>query len=256
MQVQPSMSVDTASAALTTMNSRVVSAVTVVVLLHAALIALLVTIRNEPPARPLESHSITAELLSPAPAAAPAALQSSAPAPKPAPSVPHAKPKVEPKPAPIPKTKSEPLPQAAAPSPNVVAPSEPAPSASTAPTAPAAAEAPAGPATGAAGGPATGRETLAIAAPKDVAHLDCSISKPAYPALSQRRGEAGTAYVRFVVGLTGRIEDVELKKSSGFSRLDEAAMAAMRASACRPYVENGTPVRAAYTQPFTFGFND
>ncbi|HLX01525.1 MAG TPA: TonB family protein, partial [Trinickia sp.] len=73
---------------------------------------------------------------------------------------------------------------------------------------------------------------------------------------SQRRGEAGTAYVRFVVGLTGKIEDVELRKSSGFSRLDEAAMAAMRASACRPYVENGTPVRAAYTQPFTFGFND
>jgi periplasmic protein TonB len=248
MQVQPSVSVDASSAALTTMNPRVVSAVTVVVLLHAALIALLVTIRNEPPTRPLESRSITAELLS----AAPAALQSSAPAPKPAPPVPHVKPKIEPKPVPVPKMKSEPLPQAAAPSPNAVVPSEPT---SPAPTAPPAA-APATPATGAPGGPATGRETLAIAAPKDVAHLDCNITKPTYPALSQRRGEAGTAYVRFVVGLTGKIEDVELKKSSGFSRLDEAAMAAMRASACRPYVENGTPVRAAYTQPFTFGFND
>nr|WP_242540130.1 energy transducer TonB [Trinickia mobilis] len=233
------------------MSPRVVSAVTVVVLLHAALIALLVTIRNEPPLRPLESRSITAELLSPAPAA-PAALQSTAPAPTPAPPVPRVKPKVEPKPTPIPKTKSEPLPQAATPSPYERAPSEPAPPATPA----SAGAAPAGPATAAPAAPATGRETLAIAAPKDVAHLDCDITKPAYPALSQRRGEAGTAYVRFVVGLTGKIEDVELKKSSGFSRLDEAAMAAMRASACRPYVENGTSMRAAYTQPFTFGFND
>jgi protein TonB len=229
------------------MNSRVVSAVTVVVLVHAALIALLVTIRNEPPARALESRAITAELLSPAPAAAPVAVQS--PAPQPAPRV---KPQAELKPVPAPKVKSEPLPQDATPSLNAPAPSElapPAPAASPAPPATqAAAAAPAG--------PAVDRETLAIAAPKEVAHLDCSIAKPAYPSLSRRRGEAGTASVHFVVGLTGKIEGIELKKSSGFSRLDEAAMAAMRASACRPYVENGTPVLATYTQPFTFGFDD
>src|SRR5689334_10928571 len=118
MQAQPSVTVGASPAALTTMNPRVVSAITVVALLHAALIALLLTIRNEPPQRPLESRSITAELLSPAPAAAPAALQSAAPAPKPVPPVPRVKPKVEPKPTPVPKTKSEPLPQAAAPSPH------------------------------------------------------------------------------------------------------------------------------------------
>ncbi|TKC77984.1 TonB family protein [Trinickia terrae] len=247
MQVQPSVAAGASPAALTPMNPRVVSAIAVVVLLHAALVAFLLTVRNELPSRPLESRSITAELLSPAPAAAPAALRS--PAPKPVPPAPHVKPKLEPKPTPAPKTKPEPLPQAAAPSPNAPATPEPA-----APTPPAPATA--APAAAAPAGPAIGRETMAIAAPKDVAHLDCSIAKPLYPALSQRRGEAGTAYVHFVVGLTGKIEDIELKKSSGFSRLDDAALSAMHSSACRPYVENGSPVRAAYTQPFTFGFND
>ena len=236
------------------MNTRVVSAVAFVVLFHAALIVLLLTVRDEPPSRPLESHSITAELLSAAPAVAPAALQSAAPAPKPAPPVPHPKPKVETHPTPVVKrTTPEPSPLVAVPAPNAAATPEstpaPPPAAPTTNAPPAAAAA-------AASAPAIGRDTLTIAAPKDVAHLDCSIAKPEYPTLSQRRGEAGTAYVRFVVGLTGKIEDIELKKSSGFARLDDAALAAMRASACHPYVENGAPVRAAYTQPFTFGFTD
>ena len=93
---------------------------------------------------------------------------------------------------------------------------------------------------------------MALNAPKNVSHLDCRIVAPDYPARSKRLGETGTAYVRFVVGLAGEIEDVELKKSSGFERLDNAALEAMRASTCKPYTENGTPVRAAYTQPFDF----
>ena len=80
---------------------------------------------------------------------------------------------------------------------------------------------------------------MEINAPKDVAHLECNIAKPDYPALSRRRGEAGTALVKFVVGLTGKIENIELKKSSGSSRLDDAALDAMRSSACKPYMENG-----------------
>jgi protein TonB len=108
----------------------------------------------------------------------------------------------------------------------------------------------------AAAAPAIGRPTMEISAPKNVAHLDCSIAKPDYPALSRRRGETGTAYVRFVVGLTGSLENIELKKSSGFDRLDDAALAAVRATTCKPYVENGVPIRAAYTQPYQFGLDD
>jgi protein TonB len=100
------------------------------------------------------------------------------------------------------------------------------------------------------------QETLAIGAPKSIEHVECGIVKPDYPAISRRRGETGTASVRFVIGVTGAIESAELAKSSGYERLDHAALAAMRASSCRPYVENGAPLRVTSTQPFVFALDD
>ena len=226
------------------MKSHAVKATAAVVAIHIALLAVILTVRNEPTVHPLESRTMTAELLSPAPVAATVALQSIAPPPpKPTPPVPHVKPKVQPRPTP--KPMQMPLPVAASPSSTAPAPAESAPPAPAAPAAPAAAAA-----------PAIGRPTMEISAPKNVSHLDCNIAKPDYPALSRRRGETGTAYVRFVVGLTGNLENVELKKSSGYDRLDDAALAAVRASACKPYLENGVPIRAAYTQPYQFGLSD
>jgi protein TonB len=176
--------------------------------------------------------------------AAPAAVQSVAPPPPtPAPPV-HTKPKVQPKPTP--KPTPAPLREAPAPSPVTIAPPQPA-----APAAPVAPPTPAAPAA-----PAISRQTMEVSAPKNVSHLDCKIAKPDYPALSRRRGETGTAYVKFVVGLTGKLENIELKKSSGFSRLDDAALAAAHASACKPYLEDGQPIRAAYTQPYNFNLED
>ena len=110
--------------------------------------------------------------------------------------------------------------------------------------------------TAAAAAAAQGKPTMELNVPKNVSHLDCRIEQPEYPTLSKRHGETGTVYVRFVVGLSGRIEDIELKQTSGYGRLDDAALAAMHDSACKPYLENGTPVRAAYTQPFNFSLND
>ncbi|MEX3815287.1 energy transducer TonB [Paraburkholderia sp. BR13439] len=228
-------------------NSRALTATAVVAAVHVALLAVIMTLRHEPVQVALESHVMTAELLPPAPIAAPAALQSIAPPPpQPTPPV-HTKPKVQPKPAPTPKPTPTPtpLPEAAAPSPTPVAAPDPTPPAPAAPATPPAAAA-----------PAIGKQTMDISAPKNVSHLDCNIAHPDYPALSRRRGEAGTAYVHFVVGLTGKLEGIELKKSSGFSRLDDSAVAAVRASACKPYLENGEPVRAAYTQPFNFNLTD
>ena len=238
------------------MNLRVVSAAGAVVAIHVALLAVVLATRNEPVPRALESRTITAELLSPAPVAAPVAIKSTPTPPKPVPPVPQAKPKVQPRPTP--KPAPTPLPEAAAPSQHEIAAPEPPPPAPPAPAPAALAPATAAPATAApaTAAPAVGKPTMAQSAPKSVAHLDCSIVTPDYPALSKRRGETGTAYVRFVVGLTGTIESIELKKSSGYNRLDDAAVAAMHDSACKPYVENGEPVRATYTQPFTFGLTD
>jgi protein TonB len=221
------------------LNLRVIGAVIAVVALHVALLIFSLTLRDTPP-RPVEARTITAELISalPQPVAAPAVIQSTPTPPPPKP--------VPPKPTPKPKAQSHvkpalaptPMPvQTDAPSTLAAAAPEPAPAPSSPP-------------------PAIGRPTLPEGAPKDVSHLDCNISAPEYPALSRRRNETGTAVVRFVVGLTGRIENIELKKTSGSSRLDDAALDAMRASACKPYKENGEPVRAAYSQPFVFSLDD
>ena len=217
-----------------------------VIAIHIALLALVLTARETPP-RPVESKTITAQLISeapPQPAAAAPALESRPVPPTPVPP----KPKPTPKPRQItpPRAKAPPvaLPETTAPSPVAAAASDSAPPAPAAPAAPAQAA------------PAIGRPTMAISAPKDVAHLECNIATPDYPVLSRRRGESGTAVVKFVVGLTGKIENIELKRSSGSSRLDDAALDAMRASACKPYKENGEAIRAAYSQPFVFGLNE
>lgn len=227
------------------MNRRVVTAVILVVALHVSLIAVMLSKRDVTVPVALQSQTITAELLQPEPVAAPAALQSTPtpPPPKPLPQV-RQKPKLQPKPKPTP----TPLPVAQAPSEHQI--EAPAPAAPTPPAPPAPTAAPP------AAAPAQGKPTMALNAPKNVSHLDCRITQPDYPMLSRRRGESGTAYVHFVVGLTGQIENIELKKSSGYDRLDDAALTAMHDSSCKPYLENGAPVRAAYTQPFAFSLQD
>ncbi len=49
--------------------------------------------------------------------------------------------------------------------------------------------------------------------------------KPPYPALSRRLNEQGKTTVRVLIGVDGLPQRVEIAKSSGFDRLDQAAMA-------------------------------
>ena len=48
--------------------------------------------------------------------------------------------------------------------------------------------------------------------------------KPAYPALSKRLGEQGKVIVRVLIGADGAAQQAELRQSSGFDRLDQAAL--------------------------------
>lgn len=50
---------------------------------------------------------------------------------------------------------------------------------------------------------------------------------PSYPQLSRRLGEEGQVLVRVQVSADGKVLSVELKQSSGFERLDEAALKAV-----------------------------
>ena len=49
--------------------------------------------------------------------------------------------------------------------------------------------------------------------------------KPPYPALSKRLGEQGKVIVRVLIGVDGTAQKTEIKQSSGFDRLDQAALA-------------------------------
>ena len=51
---------------------------------------------------------------------------------------------------------------------------------------------------------------------------------PAYPAVSKRAGEQGRVMLRVRVDASGVVEAIELQATSGFPRLDEAALAAVR----------------------------
>ncbi|MFM0321196.1 energy transducer TonB [Caballeronia glebae] len=224
-------------------NPRVIAACVAVLAIHAALLGVALTMRNAPLPRPIEAKSITAQLISetPQPAPQPVAVETPPPpkpVPKPVPKpqpTPKVKPKIEPKPTPMPVTEAPSQIAAPAPEPTPPAPPQPAPP-------PAA--------------PAIGKPSMDLAAPKNVAHLSCNIAQPDYPAMAKRRGETGTAVIRLTVGLSGKIENATLQKSSGSSRLDDAALEAVRGSACSPYKENGEAIRASATVPFVFSLND
>ena len=48
--------------------------------------------------------------------------------------------------------------------------------------------------------------------------------KPSYPAMSKRLGEQGKVVVRVLIGVDGVVQKAEIRQSSGFERLDQAAL--------------------------------
>ncbi len=79
--------------------------------------------------------------------------------------------------------------------------------------------------------------------------------KPAYPALSKRLGEEGKVMIRVLIGVEGRAREVVLVESSGYVRLDEAALAAVRRASFHPYAENGVAMAVWAQIPIAFGLN-
>jgi protein TonB len=48
--------------------------------------------------------------------------------------------------------------------------------------------------------------------------------KPAYPSMSKRLGEQGQVVVRVLIDVYGKAQTADIKQSSGFDRLDQAAL--------------------------------
>ena len=145
--------------------------------------------------------------------APPAPVPTPPPAPSPAVSVPETKPAPQPpEPAPAPAPRPAPVPQAP--------PAPPAPPAKT---------------------------DVSISA-----SYSASNAKPVYPTMSKRMGEQGTVMLRVLVKSDGSAANVEVKSSSGFPRLDQSAVEAVKSWRFNPATLDGKPVDEWYQVPIPF----
>lgn len=182
------------------------------------------------------------------PDAPPEAAPSQPAAPKAVPAV--KKTVTPPKPSlkPLPKPPPKPLPAPAKP----VVDESPSPQTAAAPPAgpaPAQSAAPAQPAVAAAPAPVTSAQP-----PKTISSGIEYLEAPqsAYPPAAKRMGEEGTAILRVLVNEKGRPERIEMQKSSGSPRLDDAARRAVQRAIFKPFMENGKAVAAFAIVPITF----
>jgi protein TonB len=72
------------------------------------------------------------------------------------------------------------------------------------------------------------------------------------PRLSRRAGEHGTVWLRVVVDVRGLPAQVLLQRSSGYARLDEQALWAMRQARFRPHTEDGKPIEVEVAAPIEY----
>jgi protein TonB len=75
---------------------------------------------------------------------------------------------------------------------------------------------------------------------------------PKYPNESRRLGEEGMVLLSVLIDESGRANRIEIQHSSGHSRLDDAARAAVQSALFRPYIENGVARAVLATIPIEF----
>ena len=75
---------------------------------------------------------------------------------------------------------------------------------------------------------------------------------PVYPRESSRRHEYGTVLLRVLVDPVGRPAQIQVERSSGYVRLDDAARDAVRKAMFRPHEVNGVAQAAQVLIPIEF----
>lgn len=75
---------------------------------------------------------------------------------------------------------------------------------------------------------------------------------PAYPRMSKRLGEQGTVTVRVLINTEGHAEQAEIRTSSGYSRLDEAALETVKRWRYVPGKRAGVPEAMWFNVPIRF----
>jgi len=92
-------------------------------------------------------------------------------------------------------------------------------------------------------------------APVSQARFDADYLKnpaPPYPPLSRRMGEEGKVVVRVLVSPKGTAESIEIKTSSGSTRLDEAALNTVRHWKFIPAKRGDSPIQSWVLVPIIF----
>ena len=130
-----------------------------------------------------------------------------------------------------------------------------APDSQPSPNAPAAATAPQ-PAAAPIGAPVAA-EAVAPAAPARVELPSTDADylnnpRPAYPPLSKRMGEQGKVVVRVLIGADGLPQKADIRTSSGFERLDQAALATVMKWRYVPGKRAGAPEAMWFNVPINF----
>ena len=214
------------------------ASISATVLLHVILACLFMLGLMEHTITPPDAPPVLVELMQSQPT--PKTIEQPVAKPTPVP------PRPQPVAAPAPTPQPQPLPSKVT-TPTEVAQAAPvAPvSAPTAPTppAPTRVEAPPAPA------PVTAPSRTDVSIP---ASYSASNQKPIYPNMSKRLGEQGTVVLRVLVKADGSAGEVEVKSSSSYPRLDQAAIDAVKTWRFNPAKIDGKATDEWYQVPIPF----
>lgn len=97
---------------------------------------------------------------------------------------------------------------------------------------------------------------LQAVVPPDVRAAYANNPKPVYPLQSKKLHESGTSRLHVLVGQNGRVQDIEVDRSSGFSRLDRAAMAAVQEWKFTPARQGENTVAAWVFVPINWNLDE
>ena len=227
------------------------SALAVAIALHGALIAFVLSGALEKPHTEVEPPPVLVQLLTPVPPPKPEPPPPEPPKPpppKPEPPKPEpVKPQPRPEPPrpeqPKPEVRPEPRPEAV----KIESPPAPAVAPQPAPVAPPAPPAPPPPPPAPSVAKPSARTEVSISASYAAANR-----KPEYPKMSLRLSEQGTVVLTVMVKSDGSAGDVEVKSTSGFTRLDRAAADAVKTWRFNPATIDGKAVDKSYEVPITF----
>lgn len=93
-----------------------------------------------------------------------------------------------------------------------------------------------------------------VTPPQEDAH-QLNNPRPAYPSISRSRREEGTVLLEVLILANGTVGEVRIKESSGYSRLDQTAMRAVKRWRYLPARRGTETIDYWYLQPIEFALN-